>query len=182
MLDEIDDTRLAAQAAEGDRAAFARLVERHYDRIHALAWKFLGNAQDAEDLAQEVCMTLGRRISGFRGEARFSTWLYQVVLNAARDAMRRNASRARATAGFAEVDAMRRAEAEEAGFKARWLREAIASLKEDLRETAVLVLDEGLPHAHAAEILGVAESTVSWRLMEVRRALKERAAAGEGPT
>ena len=182
MLDETDDSQLAVRAAEGDRAAFGRLVERHYDRIHALAWRFLGNQDDAEDLAQEVCVTLGRRIRSFRGDARFSTWLYRVVLNAARDAMRRQQARARATAGFAETDGLNRATAAEDAKRAGWVREAIAGLKDDLRLTAVLVLDEGLSHARAAEVLGVAESTVSWRLMEVRKALKGLAAAGEGPT
>ena len=182
MLDETDDNRLASQAAEGDRAAFARLVERHYDRIYALAWRFLGDQADAEDLAQEICMSLGRRIRGFRGDAKFSTWLYQVVLNAARDGMRRRKTRAGATAAFAERDGMRRAEEADAASRADWVRDAIAGLKEDLRLTAVLVLDGGLSHAQAGEVLGVAESTISWRLMEVRRALKGLAAAGEGPT
>jgi len=125
-------------------------------------------------------MALGRRISSYRGEARFSTWLYQVVLNAARDAMRRQASRDRAVAGFAEADDLRRAEDREAARRADWLRTAIAGLKEDLRETAVLVLDEGLSHARAAEVLGVAEGTVSWRLGEVRKAIKAVAASEEG--
>ena len=180
MLDETDDQRLAMDAAAGDRAAFGRLIERHYGRIHALAWRFTGGPPDSEDLAQDVCVALGRKIRSYRGEARFTTWLYRVVLNAARDGMRRTTSRANATAAFAEVDGMRRAEDDERTKAAQWLRGAIMELKQDLRETAILVLDEGLSHGAAAEILDVAESTVSWRLMEVRKALKARAAAEEG--
>ena len=172
MLDETDDQRLAMDAAGGDRAAFARLLDRHYDRVHALAWRFTGGPPDSEDLAQDVCMALGRKIRSYRGDARFTTWLYQVVLNAARDAGRRQATRNRATEAFAEIDQLRRDEDKARERDADWLRAAMATLKEDLRETAVLVLDEGLNHAQAAEVLDVKESTVSWRLMEVRKALK----------
>ncbi|MEM1162546.1 MAG: RNA polymerase sigma factor [Pseudomonadota bacterium] len=176
MLDETDDNRLALDAAGGDRGAFERLVDRHYDRIHALAWRFTGGPPACEDLAQDVCVALGRKIRSFRGDAKFTTWLYQVVLNAARDGMRKDATRAKATAAFAEVDDLRRGAAADTADKALWLRAALARLKPDLREAAVLVLDEGLSHAEAAEILDVAESTVSWRLMEVRKALKALAA------
>ena len=108
MLDETDDHRLALDAAGGDRAAFERLVQRHYERIHGLAWRFMGGPPDSEDLAHDVCVTLGQRIRSYRGDARFTTWLYQVVLNAARDRMRRRATRAKATQSFAEIDGLRR--------------------------------------------------------------------------
>lgn len=165
------------QAASGDARAFEALIARHYDRVHALAWKFTGGPPDSEDLAQDVCVALGRKIRSFRGEARFTTWLYQVVLNAARDGMRRDKTRDAATATFAEVDDLRRGAEADRAARADWLRAAIRDLKPDLRETAVLVLDEGLSHGQAAEVLEVAESTVSWRLMEIRKALKACAEA-----
>jgi RNA polymerase sigma-70 factor, ECF subfamily len=182
MLDETGDDGLATLAATGDRAAFALLLERHYGRIFGLAWRLLGDRAEAEDLAQDVCVTLGRRIGSYRAEARFTSWLYQVVLNAARDRIRRRRSRAAATAAFAEAAALDRAGAEADRRAAAWLREAVAGLKDDLRETAVLVLDEGLSHAEAAAVLGLAESTVSWRLMEVRRMLRSLAETAGGPT
>lgn len=180
MLDETDDDRLALDAAGGDRAAFERLVDRHYDRIHALSWRFTGGPPDSEDLAQDVCITLGQKIRSYRAESRFTTWLYKVVLNAARDRMRRDKTRDAATATFAEVDDLRRGAEAARAIEADWLRAAIAGLKPDLRETAVLVLDEGLNHAQVAEIMDVAESTISWRLMEVRKALKQLAETPEG--
>jgi RNA polymerase sigma-70 factor (ECF subfamily) len=180
MLDETGDERLALDAAAGDRAAFERLLHRHFDRIHGLAWRFMGGPPDSEDLAQDVCVALGRKIRSYRGDARFTTWLYQVVLNAARDAMRRRATRQSAAAAFAEVDDLRRGADAARAAEADWVRSAIAGLKDDLRETAVLVLDEGLSHAEVAEIMDVAESTISWRLMEVRKALKTLAATPEG--
>lgn len=179
MLDESGDHGLALLAARGDRAAFERLVERHYDLIHRLGWRLLGNGTDAEDLAQDVCVTLARRIQSFDGRAKFTTWLYQVTLNAARDRMRRDKTRARATEGFAEVDGLRRGADAARAAEAEWLRTALDRLKPDLRETAVLVLDEEMTHAAAAEVLGCKESTISWRLMEIRKALKAMAETDE---
>lgn len=176
MLDEAEDHRLALEAASGDRAAFGRLVERHYDRIHGLAWRFTGGPPDSEDLAQDVCVALGRKIRSFRGQSAFTTWLYQVVLNAARDAMRRRTTRQTASSRFVEVDELRRGEDAARAREAAWLRGAIASLKDDLRETAVLILDEGLSHGEAAKVLEISEGTVSWRLAQVRKALKASAA------
>lgn len=187
MLDETEDHRLALDAAAGDRAAFARLVERHYDRIHALAWKFAGGPPDSEDLAHDVCAALGAKIRSYRGDARFTTWLYQVVLNAARDRGRRAVTQAKAVASFAEAEPLARADAADDAARASWLRAAIAGLKDDLRETAVLVLDEGLSHDAAAEVLDIAPGTVSWRLAEIKKALKllalseERAEQGNAP-
>ena len=63
--------------------------------------------------------------------------------------------------------------------RALWLRQMLGGLADDLRETVVLVLQEGLRHGEAAEVLGVSESTVSWRMHEVRRRLRALAAAEE---
>lgn len=171
MLDQTVDETLALDAAQGDRAAFARLVDRHFDRIHALAWRFTGGPPDSEDLAQDICAALGRKIASYRGDAKFTTWLYQVVLNAARDGMRRQKTRTQATQTFAEVQDLEMGADAERKAQAQWLRQALAGLKQDLRETAVLVLDEGLSHDEAAEVLEIAPSTVSWRLMEIRKQL-----------
>ena len=92
---ETDDNALALAAGSGDRAAFATLIDRHYDRIFRFAWRLTGAADLAEDLAQDVVILLAKRISQFRGDAKFTTWLYQVTLNAARDAGRVRAPRVR---------------------------------------------------------------------------------------
>ena len=77
---------------------------------------------------------------------------------------------------FGEVDALRRGADAERRRDAEWLRACIAAMPPDLRETAVLVLDEGLRHGEAGEILGISEGTVSWRLSEIRKKLKAMAA------
>jgi RNA polymerase sigma-70 factor (ECF subfamily) len=175
MLQDRTDERLALDAANGDREAFGELLERHYGRILSVGQRLLGSRSEAEDLAQDVCAGLARKIRQFRGEARFSTWLYRVALNAGRDALRRRATRGAAHRGFAEADALRRGGDAARAAEAEWLRAALDGLKDDLRETAVLVLDQELTHAEAGEVLGVSANTVSWRLHEIRRALKARA-------
>ena len=168
---ETDDNALALAAGAGDREAFAALIDRHYDRIFRFAWRLTGAADQAEDLAQDVAILLARRVRQFRGDAKFSTWLYQVVLNAARDAGRRRATRGKAMDRYAEDLDRSRAEDRERAASAAWLQSALATLRDDWRETAALIVGEGLTQAEAGEALGVSEGTVAWRMTEIRKAL-----------
>ena len=167
------DSSLVAAACAGDRDAFAALLERHYDRIHGLAWHFTGSRTDADDIAQDVCCILVEKIGSFRGEAQFTTWLCGITFNACRDWRRRRGSFRALTekltvfVGIAAVPDGRDL------YDAIWLESAISRMKPALRDTAVLVAGQQLTHAEAADILGVAEATVSWRMHEVRRILSE---------
>ena len=91
------DNELAGWAAAGDADAFRALLGRHYDGIFRLAFRFTGHRADAEDIAQDVCVGLADRLGSFRGEAKFSTWLYRIVVNVCRDRLRRRNRRAPAT-------------------------------------------------------------------------------------
>lgn len=165
------DSGLVFAAAAGDRAAFAELLKRHYDRIHALAWQLTGSRADADDIAQDVCCTLVEKIGSFRGESKFTTWLCGIVFNACRDLRRRRRSLSGLTERLAVLAGLARAPDGRDLYDAIWLRSAIARLKPAYRDAAVLVAGQQLSHGEAAEILGVAESTVSWRMHEVRRIL-----------
>ena len=165
------DERLAEAAAAGDRAAFDTLLRRHYDRIHALAWQLTGTRTDAEDVAQDVCCVLATRIGTFRGEARFTTWLCGIVYNACRDLRRRRRSFKGLTERLAVLAGLASPPDGRDLYDSIWIESAIARLKPAYRDTAVLVAGQQLSHAEAAELLGVAESTVSWRMHEVRRLL-----------
>ncbi len=165
------DELLAAAAAGGDAVAFSDLLERHYDRIFRLAFRLTGSAADAEDLTQDVCLALPGKLSGFRGDARFTTWLYRVVVNAATDRQRKSIRYARAAEGWGDVERARQAEADEARDARDWLTRAMGCLPEDLRTTVALILDD-LTHAEAAAVLGVSEGTVSWRVSEARKRLR----------
>jgi RNA polymerase sigma-70 factor (ECF subfamily) len=165
------DADLVAAAAAGDRAAFEALLRRHYDRIHGLAWQLTGSRTDADDVAQDVCCGLVDKIGGFRGEARFSTWLCGITVNACRDLRRRRRSFAGMTEKLAVLAGLAAAPDGRDAYDAAWINSAIARLKPALRDTVVLVAGEQLSHAEAAQILGIAENTVAWRMHEARRLL-----------
>ena len=168
----MSDLELAKRAGGGDREAFRLLLERHYDTAYRAALRFTGSVDDAEDVAQDVCLALAGKLKSFRGQSRFSTWLYSVVVNTCRDHCRKRKSTRALQQTYAVFRAMEEADRADDAARLDWLDEALASLPPKLRETAVLVLAEELSHAEAAEALGCAESTVSWRMHEIRKALK----------
>lgn len=178
-MDDVSDNSLAHQAASGDLDAFAVLLERHYDRIYRIGARMLGRADEAADLAQEVCMALPVKLASYRGESLFTTWLYRVVVNAAHDALRRKGVRQRGERDYAEFSALACTESDPEGSESIWLRQALGQLSEDLRTTVFLVIEEGLRHAEAGEVLGISEATVSWRMHEVRNRLRAMAADEE---
>ncbi|HET7708090.1 MAG TPA: RNA polymerase sigma factor [Sphingomicrobium sp.] len=165
------DADLVAAAKAGDRASFEALLRRHYDRIHGLAWQLTGTRADADDITQDVCCALVEKIHGFRGEAKFVTWLCGITINAARDLHRSR----RSLRGLAEkLSVIAGLAAPPDGrdqYDSIWMESQIARLKPAYREAAVLVIGQQLTHAEAAAILGIAEATVSWRMHEVRRVL-----------
>lgn len=167
------DNDLALLAAKGDGDAFGALLERHYDRVFRIAYRFCGRREDAEDVAQDVCMSLPAKLKSFRGDAGFTTWLYRVVVNRVHDVQRKQMTSRRVHNDYGEVEELRRGEAQEAAKEMEWLNEAMNHLSDDLRETAVLVVGEGLTHAEAGQIMGIKESTVSWRMHELKKQLRE---------
>ena len=165
------DAELVASAVAGQRDAFEALLRRHYDRIHAIAWQLTGSRSDADDIAQDVCIALVEKIATFRGEARFTTWLTRITFNACRDFRRRRRSLGGMIERLTVIVSLSHSPDGRDAYDAIWLKAAIARLKPALRDTAVLVVGQQLTHAEAAEILGVAENTVAWRMHEVRRLL-----------
>lgn len=165
------DTDLVASAVAGDRAAFGTLLERHYNLIHGLAWQLTGSRADADDIAQDVCCTLVEKIATFRGDAKFTTWLCGITYNACRDLRRRRRSLSGFTERLTVLAGLARPQDGRDLYDAIWLKSAIARLKPVYREAVVLVAGRQLTHGEAAEILGVAESTISWRMHEARRLL-----------
>jgi RNA polymerase sigma-70 factor (ECF subfamily) len=77
----VDDGALVRRAQRGDQAAFAELVTRHQRYVYNLAYRLLHDADEAQDLAQEAFVRAWQGLSGFRGEAKFTTWLYRIVTN-----------------------------------------------------------------------------------------------------
>ena len=164
------DEDLAKAASGGDTAAFSALLHRRYDSLFALAFRLTGSRAEAEDLTQDICAALPAKLVGFQGQSRFTTWLYRVAVNAAHDRRRRQLSHGRAAEGWGDWEIARRAEASETAEQVDWLMAAMAQLAPYLRDTLALVLDE-LTHAEAAEVLGVSEGTISWRVSQAKKQL-----------
>ncbi|MBY4611717.1 RNA polymerase sigma factor [Rhizobium sp. 9T] len=165
------DAELIERAQGGDREAFGQLVSRHYDFVHATAWRWSGSSTDADDIAQEVCVKLGAAIRGFRGASRFRTWLYTLTLNAARDHRRKLAREGqtfRAYAAEPQPDAPGGNDDELSS--ALWA--AVRALPERQCDAVLLVYGEGLSHSAAADVMGCSEATVSWQVHEARKRLK----------
>ena len=77
----MSDSQLIARAQKGDEEAFSALFEAHKRRVYSLCLRMTGNTAEAEDLAQEAFLQLFRKISTFRGESAFSTWLHRLTVN-----------------------------------------------------------------------------------------------------
>jgi RNA polymerase sigma-70 factor (ECF subfamily) len=120
-----------------------------------------------------VCRTLVEKIGGFRGEAKFTTWLCGITFNACRDLRRRRRSFSAFSERLAVIVGIAAAPDGRDLYDAIWIQSAISKLKPALRDTAVLVVGQQLNYAEAAVILGVAEPTVAWRMHEVRRILSK---------
>lgn len=169
------DETLARLAGTGDRPALQRLLERHHDTAFRFAYRLLGSRADAQDVAQLVCIRLVERIASYRGDSRFSTWLYQMVLNACRDHVRQQGRVRQMQQGFAAFQADTAADWADSDARVRWLYQALGQLKPDLKETALLVLAEEVTQDDAATILGISAGTVAWRMSEVKKRLRAMA-------
>ncbi|MDX8351579.1 RNA polymerase sigma factor [Cognatiyoonia sp. IB215182] len=166
------DEDLAAAAAMGDADAFASLLERHYDRLFGLCFRLTGSRSEAEDLTQDICAALPTKLSGYARRAKVTTWLYRVAVNAAHDRRRKRASYVRARDGWGAWEVNRKASDEATNAQIDWLTHAMNQLSTDLRDTLALILDD-MTHAEAADIIGVSEGTVSWRVSEAKKRLRE---------
>lgn len=176
-MDDLDDFGLIDLACGGSARAFETLVRRHYDTMYKFAFRWCGNRSDAEDVTQEACIKLAWSLGSFGKKSAFSSWLYRLVINTAKDWRRvraRHHGSTRTAEPFAsEIDSRKASTAgiEEAYFAKQVLAE-IGTLPTAERAAVILVLGEGLSHRQAAEVLDCAEGTVSWRIHEARRKLK----------
>ena len=165
-------TALIQAAQAGSREDFARLVELHYDQMFRFALKYLGDRTSAEDVTQQACIKLAGSIGQFRFDAAFSSWLYRLVINCAKDQLKaRHIRREEALTHAGDQDLSSAGNPAEHEKQLEQTLGEIDRLGEGYRDAVVLVLGEGLTHAEAGKALGIAESTVSWRIHEVRKHL-----------
>ncbi|PIQ82287.1 MAG: RNA polymerase subunit sigma-24 [Candidatus Omnitrophica bacterium CG11_big_fil_rev_8_21_14_0_20_64_10] len=177
-----EDLELVQQVRAGARQAYAGLVRRHQARVRGYCLGVLGNAADADDAAQEIFLKAYRGLAGFRGGARFSTWLCRIAINHCRDLLRKRAGRREES-----WDALIEAEGE--GLEARTavppagrlseerrrqLYRLLAALPAGAREVLILREGQGLRYEEIAAVLGCSLDGVKARLKRARQAARER--------
>jgi RNA polymerase sigma factor (sigma-70 family) len=170
-MDNLQLTGLIRQAQGGNAASFAELVDLHYDTIYRFAWKWCGHRTDAEDIAQQACIKLAQSLKQFRFQAAFTSWLYRLVVSCAQDWQR--AQHRHLHDDLTDDAPAPESRTEDAIHVAQVLSQ-LDDIGEGMRETALLVHAEGMSHAEAGEILGVSESTISWRIHTMRKHMTRR--------
>ena len=171
----MNEILLISRARGGDREAFGALVEQYRDNVYRLAYRMCGNAYDADEAAQEAFVAAWRALPNFRGDAKFSTWLYRLTTNAAIDVMRRE--KRHQTVGDGEMidladDADSPQETVERTEQQEAVQEALATLSEEYREVLLLRYMEELDYAEIAEVLQLPSGTVKSRINRAKAALK----------
>jgi RNA polymerase sigma-70 factor (ECF subfamily) len=176
------DEELVASSLAGDRSAFDLLVLRWDRKIQGAIYRLIGSEEEARDLCQEAFLKAYRGLGAFKGEARFSSWLYQIALNLCRDRMRRRRGRTMVSLDALEADGQAPVLRQEANaldlVEARDLQErvkaAVLGLAEEQREVIVLKEYEGLTFQQIADVLDLPVSTVKTRLYRGLDRLRER--------
>lgn len=175
--------RLVAQVAAGDGLAFAELVDLYQHRIYAFCARMLGgDRSEAEDLAQDVFLSVYRNAGEFRGEASFTTWIYRIArnqtLNRIKYLERRGRSTRRSLEDVGEERLVHEArdphEQVEGQQTSALVQSAIAQLPEQQRAVLVLRDIDGLAYEDITRITGLALGTVKSRLHRARGALAAR--------
>jgi RNA polymerase sigma-70 factor (ECF subfamily) len=177
-----DDSADAARALAGDQVAFEGIVRRWQGRLLNLAWRFCRDRATAEDMAQEAFARAFRRLSTFRGDSSFGTWLTAVALNTYRSRLRAlgppllglDPSR---IPGPGELGPLR---ALEEGDRAEAVRRAVLALPRRYRDAIVVYYFQERDLAEAARVLNLAEGTLKGHLYRGRELLRRRCAHLEG--
>ncbi|MGO9566555.1 MAG: sigma-70 family RNA polymerase sigma factor [Desulfomonilaceae bacterium] len=183
-----DDRDIVERCVRGDREAFDILVEKYYKKIYNLAYRFVGDSEEASDLAQEVFTAAYQHLKKFRGDAKFSTWLFQIATNRGKNRFkylkRRGyyANRGQAN-GEDERESLERAIPDlttnpETILASKQIQkivqDAINDLDPDHKEIVILRDIEGFSYEEIAQMLGLPEGTTKSRLHRARMVVKEK--------
>jgi RNA polymerase sigma-70 factor (ECF subfamily) len=169
------DPELISACRRGERSAFRRLFDLYREPAYRLAYRFAGNADDAEDLTQEIFVRAFERIGSYRCESSFSTWLYRLAANVCLNERRKPRLMRVPEENGIEIpgDSPDPVEVCLERERESVLMDAVASLPEGLRIVFILVSLEGLSYAEAAESLALTTEAVRMRMSRARRQLRE---------
>jgi len=173
------DEQLVEAFQNGDASAFDTLLGRWDVKIRGAIYRLVGPNEDVRDLCQETFLKAYRGLGGFKKEARFSSWLYQIAVNACRDRQRRR--RGRTLVSLDELDpsdvrllAVSALEVVEGRDLSRLVAAAVEALPAEQREVVVLKEYEGLTFLEIADALDLPISTVKTRLYRGLGQLRQR--------
>ena len=170
-LDEAPLARLIARAQSGDTSAFDELMVTHERRVVAIAWRMLGNREEARDAAQETFLRVYRHLHKFDRERDFAGWLYRITINVCRDQARKR-GRIQPIGEIDEAEALASHDDIEAGAVRSQQRalviKALSSLSQKERAALVLRDLEGLATDEVARILGSTPTTVRSQISSAR--------------
>ncbi len=186
------DEELVAAFQAGETAAFDQLQVRWAGRVRGAIHRVVGDSEDVRDLSQEVFLKVYRGLGTFKQEARFSSWLYQIALNACRDRLRRRRRRLQVRLDDLEEGTPALASSSAgpldmvvSGDLRRAVARAVAALPDEQREVIVLKEYQGMTFVEVAEALGLPVSTVKTRLYrglhQLRQALERRGIRESAP-
>ena len=184
------DEELVARSNGGDPDSFNELIRRWERPIYALAYRQIGREEDARDVCQETFLRAFRALKGFRGQAKFSSWLYRIAINLCRDWMRRE-RRTPVMQAPEDVDLMDLAAARgptesiedriARNDLSRAVERAMAVLPDEQRAAIVLKEYHGLTFQEIADLVGCPLSTVKTRLYQGLTVLRRELARGGTP-
>jgi RNA polymerase sigma-70 factor (ECF subfamily) len=172
-----DEQQLISRAREGSQEAFRILVERHMKHAYNVAFGFVGNHEDASEVAQEAFVRAHRALSSFREESGFGTWIHRIVLNLAMNQVKRNRVRSEREVHTAHP-AAQEAAAEQGTDRGEEVRGHIERALHELPtlQRAVVILRhmDGLSTKQVSRILRCSEGTVKTHLFRGLKKLREK--------
>ena len=170
-----DDTELMARLAAGDMAALGGIVRRHQDKVLSLSYRVLGDWHRAEDVAQETFLRVHRAAKNYKPKAKFTTWLYRIVVNLCFDEQRKQAKTAAPLEDAAlEVPAASDSNAAERKEVVELVKTAVNELPERQRLAVILHRYDGLSHGEISEVTGWTQSAVESLLVRAYANLREK--------
>lgn len=178
-----EEREIINKVISGDTEAFEALVLEHQNKVYSLALRMVGNEEDARDMAQEAFIRAFNSLTGFRGDSKFSVWLYRLTSNICIDFLRSRAKRRTVSMTMTDDDGEETGELEipddtwspaeqlDRTLTRESVRRGLDSLSAPYREILVLREIEGLSYDEIGEVLGIEAGTVKSRIFRARKKL-----------
>jgi RNA polymerase sigma-70 factor (ECF subfamily) len=183
-----EDYELVSLCKKGDVDSFEVLVKKHQKKMLNIAYRMIGNYEEACEIVQDAFISAYRNLKGFKGKSKFSTWLYTIVMNLSKNRLKRlktqlhrekfsldnpvltNDGQIKVEPASSEPSALDKLEKRDVQQK---VQECINSLDDEFREVLILRDIQGFSYAEISDLLKAPEGTVKSRLFRAREAVKD---------